>query len=102
MGEFVKAGKKEEISAGQGKAVEVGGKTIAVFNVDGAYYAVADTCTHQGASLSGGTVDGNVVTCPWHAARFDLKTGEAVGPPASNPVTCYLVRAAGDDIEIEV
>ncbi len=63
MGEFVKAAKKEDIPVGRGKTVFVGGKQVAVFNVDGAYYAIRDSCTHQGAPLSGGHVAGKTVTC---------------------------------------
>ncbi len=102
MGEFVKAARKDEIPTGQGKTVSVGGHSIAVFNVNEDYYAIGDSCTHQGAPLSGGPVAGNVVTCPWHAARFDITTGEALSPPARGGVSCYRVRVAGDDIEIEV
>ena len=66
MGEFVKAAETEEIASGQGKTVEVGGQYVAVFNVEGSYYAIGGSCTHQGAPLSGGPVAGNAVTCPWH------------------------------------
>jgi 3-phenylpropionate/trans-cinnamate dioxygenase ferredoxin subunit len=102
MGEFVKAAGKEEIPSGQGKTVEVGGHNVAVFNVDETFYAISGSCTHQGAPLSGGPVTANVVTCPWHGARFDITTGRALSPPASGGVTCYKVRITDDDIEIEV
>ncbi len=102
MGEFVKAASTGDVPAGQGKTVEVGGNKVAIFNVDGTCYAIGGSCTHQGAPLSGGAVAGSVVTCPWHAAKFDLTTGEALSPPASGSVPCYTVRVTGDDIEIEV
>ncbi len=102
MGEFVKATGKDEIPSGQGKTVEVGGHNVAVFNVDGTFYAIGGSCTHQGAPLSGGTVAGNVVTCPWHGARFDITSGKPLSPPASGGVDCYNVRVKDDNIEIEV
>ena len=102
MGEFVKAAKKEDISAGHGKAVYVGGRRIAVFNVDGVYYAIHDSCTHQGAPLSGGHVTGKEVTCSWHGARFDVTTGEALSRVAFTPVHWYNIRVANGDLEIEV
>ena len=102
MGKFVKAAKKVDIPEGQGKTIYVSGKQVAVFNVDGAYYAIGDSCTHQGAPLSGGRVAGKAVTCSWHGAKFDITTGEALSRVAFTPVRCYNVRVAEQDIEIEV
>src|SRR4028118_1709856 len=62
-----------------------GDEPIAVFNVDGEFYAIDDTCTHQDASLADGWLDGCVVECPLHASCFDLRTGKVSGPPAKTP-----------------
>ena len=102
MGEFVKAAKKEDVPVGQGKTVFVGGKQVAVFNVDGVYYAIRDACTHQGAPLSGGRIAGKEVTCSWHGAKFDITTGEALSRVAFTPVPCYNVRVTEEDLEIEI
>ena len=102
MAGFLKAARTEDVPAGQGKMVRVGGKHIALFNVEGTYYAIDETCTHKGGPLSHGEVKGNKVTCPWHGATFDVMTGEAVGPPAPIGVSRYNVRVVGDDIEIEI
>lgn len=102
MGEFVRAAEVEEIPTGQSKLIEVGGKEIAVFNVDGAYYAIDNGCSHHGASLAGAPVNGTAVVCPWHGARFDIVTGEALSPPAARGVACYNVRVAGESVEVEV
>ena len=67
MAEFVKAIAKSDLAAGRGVVVELQGKKIAVFNVDGAFYAMDDTCTHAGGPLSEGELDGTVVTCLWPA-----------------------------------
>ena len=102
MAGFVKVANTEDLAPGQGKVVEAGGKTIALFNVDGDYYAIDDTCTHKGGPLSEGELDGKEVTCPWHGAVFDVTTGEVLGPPAMEGVACYKVRVSGNSIEIEI
>ena len=102
MAGFVKVAKTEDLAPGQGKMVEAGGKKIALFNVDGDYCAISDTCTHHGGPLSEGELDGKEVTCPWHGAVFDVTTGEVLGPPAMEGVACYKIRVSGKDIEIEI
>ena len=102
MAGFMKVAKTEDLAPGQGKVVETGGKKIALFNVDGDYYAIADTCTHKGGPLSEGELDGKEVTCPWHGAVFDVTSGEVLGPPAMEGVARYKVRVSGSDIEIEI
>ena len=75
-----------------GEATRVDGEEpIAVFNVDGDFYAIDDTCTHQDASLADGWIDGCAVECPLHASCFDLRTGKASGPPAKTPVRTHRV-----------
>ncbi len=102
MAGFVKAAKAQDVALGSGKRVEVGGKKIAIFNVDGKYFAIDDTCTHRGGPLSEGGLDGKEVTCPRHGAVFDVTTGEVLGPPAPKPVSRYDVWISGNDIEVKV
>lgn len=102
MGSFVKVAKTDEIPPDRGKIVEVGGKKIALFNVEGSFYAIDDTCTHRGGPLSEGSLDGKEVTCPWHGARFDVTTGAVLGPPAPERVARYPVKIDGRDIEVEI
>ena len=66
MSAFVKVAKTGDIAPGEGKMVETGGKRIAIFNIDGTFFAIDDTCTHRGGPLSEGMVVGTEVTCPWH------------------------------------
>ncbi|MDA2933059.1 non-heme iron oxygenase ferredoxin subunit [Acidobacteria bacterium AH-259-D05] len=101
MGELTKVATTQELQPGDSICVEVGGKQIALFNVEGAYYAVDDTCTHHGGPLSDGDFEGTTVTCPWHGAQFDLKTGGVLGPPAQQGVDVYQVVVEGEDIKIE-
>ena len=102
MAGFVKIAKSDEIQPGQGKMVAVDGKKMALFNIDGAFYAIDDTCTHRGGPLSEGDLNGNQVTCPWHGAVFDVTTGEVLRPPAPSGVSRYTVRVEGGDIEVEI
>ena len=102
MAGFVKAAKAQDVALGSGKRFEVSGKKIAIFNVDGKYYAIDDTCTHRGGPLSEGGLDGKEVTCPWHGAVFDVTTGEVLGPPAPKPVSRYDVRISANDIGVKV
>jgi nitrite reductase/ring-hydroxylating ferredoxin subunit len=102
MPEFVKIAKTDEVSAGQARLVEVGGKEIALFNVAGSFHAIDNNCTHVGGPLCEGELNGTEVTCPWHGATFDVTTGQVLGPPAGEPVGRYDVRVEGSDVEIQV
>jgi len=75
MPEFKKVAERSEIPEGEARAIEVDGKRVAVFNVGGAFYAIDDSCPHQGGPLSEGELDGTIVTCPWHAWMYDVSTG---------------------------
>src|SRR5262249_47158449 len=101
MADFVKAARTTEIEPGQARLVEVNGKQIALFNIDGQFFAIDNTCTHRGGPLAEGEVSGHVVTCPWHRGEFDVRTGEVVGAPPQRAVTRYGVRVTGTDIEVE-
>lgn len=76
---FVKVIDAAEVPNNQMVMVIVGGKEVLLANVDGSYYAIANKCTHLGGSLAKGVLEGSIVTCPKHGARFDVKTGMAVG-----------------------
>ena len=102
MAECVTVAKISDIPPGQAKTVDVKGTLVAVFNVGGTYYAIEDTCSHAGGPLSEGAVEGKAVTCPWHAAQFDLVTGQALTPPASDGVRPFKVLIQGDQIQIEL
>jgi 3-phenylpropionate/trans-cinnamate dioxygenase ferredoxin component len=92
--------KQSELPAGKVKRIE--DPAIAVFNVAGTFFAISDVCTHAEASLSEGQVDGETVECPLHGACFDLRTGEALTPPAVEPVQTFPVILQDDDIYVEV
>ncbi len=102
MPEYVKVAQANEIESNHGKLVEVQGKKIALFYVDGKFHAIDDTCTHRGGPLSEGELEGDQVTCPLHGAKFKVSSGEVLGPPAPQGVTSYKVRVNGPDIELEL
>ncbi len=102
MTRFIKVATTDELEDEQAKLVEVEGQKMALLRVEGTFYALSDTCTHRGGPLSEGTVEGAEVTCPWHGAKFDIRTGAVLGAPARQDVTSYPVRVTGADVEIEV
>jgi 3-phenylpropionate/trans-cinnamate dioxygenase ferredoxin subunit len=92
----------KDFPPGSARAVEVAGRSIAMFNVEGTIHAIDNECTHDGGPLSEGVVNDGCVVCPWHAAEFDLSTGRALTPPAVEDVQSYKVVVSGDDISIEI
>ena len=87
----------KDLEPRQGLAVEVEGRKIARLNIEGSFHAIDDACTHVG-----GSVEGTVVTCPLHGARFDVTNGEVLGPPASAAAGSDKVHIDGDAISIEI
>ena len=100
MSKEYEVAKVNDIPPGGAKQVEVDGEAVAIFNIDGTFYAIADTCSHAQASLSEGSVEDGVVTCPWHGAQFDIKTGKNLTMPAPVPVQTYNLKIEGDVIKI--
>lgn len=101
MAEFVKVCNLSDLKAGECKAVEAGGKAIALFNVDGTIYALDNTCLHQGGPLGEGMLEGDVVTCPWHMWEYNVRTGEKLGE-SSLKLATYPVEVDGTDIKVAV
>ena len=93
--------KAADIPPGTIVSVEAGGKRLAVCNVNGRFYAIDDVCTHDGGPLDQGELDGQLVECPRHGARFDVTTGKAVVLPAVRPVQTYPVQVEGDDVQVD-
>lgn len=91
-----------DLAPGEGRVVETEGRCFAVFNVEGIFYAIDNTCAHRGGPLGEGTLAGELVTCPWHRAQFNVKTGEVCQPPARTGVTAYPVKVEGDNVFIEL
>lgn len=92
----------EEIAVGSRLTIEVDDQPIVIFNVDGEFYAIGEKCSHRHGPLGEGELDGFVVTCPWHGAKFDIRTGEALSLPAVKKVDSYPARVQDGMIEIEI
>jgi nitrite reductase/ring-hydroxylating ferredoxin subunit len=87
---------------GKQKKVEVEGRMVSLFNLEGSYWAIDDTCPHRGGPLSEGEVEGEVVTCPWHGSEFNIKAGDVLKAPSRVGVKSYKVQVEGSIIMIEV
>ena len=103
MAEFKTVAKAGELEPGQLKHIELDMDTqVCLANVDGKLYAIGGECTHMGGPLGDGELEGNVVTCPWHSAEFDVTTGAVVADPAEDAEPKYEVRVEGDEVQVAV
>ena len=106
---YTEAAKTADITEGQMKAVNIGGKEILVVNYGGKYYAVAGRCSHMGGELAKGKLEGNIVTCPRHGARFDVTSGQCLNGPKIGPfkkksddIAAYEVAVEGDSVKVNL
>lgn len=100
MHEWFVAAREGDIPDRQSRVIELNGSDVAVFNLDGEYFALEDICTHDGGDLSGGWVDGDRAVCPRHLAEFSIRTGEALKAPAYEKVHTFPVRVRNGVIEV--
>jgi nitrite reductase (NADH) small subunit/3-phenylpropionate/trans-cinnamate dioxygenase ferredoxin subunit len=101
VGTFTKVATRGDIPEGTGKTVEAGGRKIALFNLEGSFYAIDNTCKHRGGPLGEGELDGRNVVCPWHGWEYDVTTGKNVDDENIR-LACFAVRLEGDDILLEL
>lgn len=101
MAQWVEVAPVSAFPPGTWRDLEWDGQFVAVFNLEGRYYALENVCTHDGGELTGGTVAEGVVTCPRHGARFAIATGEVLGPPAYEAVRVIPVRVAEGMVQVE-
>jgi len=100
MADWMDVGTLEELPPGSRKVVDVDGVMIAVFNLDGEFFAIEDICTHDGGELASGVLEGDQIVCPRHGARFSIRTGKVLAPPAYEPVSAFPVRIAGGRVQV--
>jgi 3-phenylpropionate/trans-cinnamate dioxygenase ferredoxin subunit len=100
MGEFIKVANTSDLAPGEKMLVEYDGAPVGLFNLDGQFYAIDDICTHDGGPLVEGELHGDVIVCPRHGARFDVRTGAVRTLPAYGPVPTYRIRVEDGDILI--
>jgi naphthalene 1,2-dioxygenase system ferredoxin subunit len=99
---WVHAAARSDLAEGEVLGVEVEGHSIALYNVDGVVFATDNICTHAYARLSDGWLDGELIECPLHAARFDVRTGKVLDPPATEDLKTYPVRVIDDEIKVKL
>ncbi|HSC24144.1 MAG TPA: non-heme iron oxygenase ferredoxin subunit [Casimicrobiaceae bacterium] len=100
MSDWIDVAPEGELPPGAWLAVDVDGADVAVFNVGGRYCAIENVCTHDGGELTGGSVEGDVIVCPRHGARFSITTGEVLAPPAYEDVPTFPVRVQGGIVQV--
>lgn len=101
MAQFVRVARVGEVPEGTGRIVHAGDTEVALFKVGDRYYAIANTCLHQGGPLGEGWIDGAIVTCPWHGWTYDVTTGACTLAPGAG-VPAYPVKVEGEDILVAV
>jgi 3-phenylpropionate/trans-cinnamate dioxygenase ferredoxin subunit len=100
MSEWVTVAREGELAPGEFQVVDVNDTQVAVFNLGGQFYAIADVCTHDAGQLTGGTVEGEEIVCPRHGARFSIRTGAALTAPAYEPTDTFPVRVEAGQIQV--
>ncbi len=100
MSDWINVATTDSIEPGNWEVVELEDVVIAVFNIDGEFFAIEDVCTHDFATLTGLPLDGDQVICPRHGARFCVRTGEALTPPAYEPTACFPVRITDGIVQV--
>lgn len=103
MAEKVRVAKKSDISEGGMKKVEAKGRVILLANISGEIFAINNTCSHRGGPLDEGTLEDATVTCPWHAAKFDTRTGKVSSEtPWAHDQEKFPVILEGEDVFVEI
>lgn len=100
MADWITVCGADELAPGEHRIADVDGAQVAVFNLDGEYFAIEDVCTHDGGVLTGGPVRGGEIICPRHGARFCIKTGEALSAPAFEATAKFPVRLQDGQIQV--
>lgn len=98
---WIDIGPEHSLAEGERIIADLDGLHVAVFKLDGELYAIEDVCTHDGGELASGAVEGCEIICPRHGARFCIKTGEVLKPPAYEALNCFPVRVENGTIQIQ-
>jgi 3-phenylpropionate/trans-cinnamate dioxygenase ferredoxin subunit len=100
MSDWIPVCPLSDLPPGAHRVVDIDDTRVAVFNLDGQLYAIEDLCTHDGGILTGGPVEGDEIVCPRHGARFSIRTGEALAPPAFEPTATFPVRVEDGIVQV--
>ena len=100
VSEWIHVADVSDVPMGEGIRVEIADQPVAIWNVDGEFYATSDVCTHEETSLVYGDLWDGVVECPLHGAQFDVRTGKVLSLPAIFPLPTYPVRVEENSIYV--
>lgn len=101
MSEWISVIDATELSNGDHVVVDVDGVDVAVFKIDGQFYAIEDVCSHDGAEIASGRLEGDEIICPRHGARFCVKTGAVKSPPAYEDIACFAVKVENNKVQVK-
>lgn len=99
MAEYIRLVGVSDVPPGTGQVIEINDRSIAIFNVDGTFFALDNTCAHRGGPLGEGELEGEIVTCPWHGWEYNVRTGISITTPSAS-VKTYEVKTEGNDVKI--
>ena len=102
MTDFIKVAELNELDDGELMAVEVDGEPVCLAKVEDSIYAFTDNCTHISGPLNEGELDGEVITCPWHGAQFNVHTGKVLRGPARQDIQTYSVQVKESSILVNL
>ena len=102
MTDYFKVAQEDELEDGELMAVEVDGEPVCLAKVEGCIYAFTDNCTHISGPLNEGELDGEVLTCPWHGAQFNVTTGKVLRGPARQDIATYPVKVEDNIIFVSL
>jgi 3-phenylpropionate/trans-cinnamate dioxygenase ferredoxin subunit len=102
MAEFVRVAKVSDFPDPGKMLVEVEDRLVALFKVQGQFFALDDVCTHDGGPLAEGKLEDHTIACPRHGAKFDIRTGQALTMPATQPTSAHEVKVVGGDVLVKL
>jgi 3-phenylpropionate/trans-cinnamate dioxygenase ferredoxin subunit len=100
MSDWIDVIAETALAEGENVVVDIDGTDVALFNIKGHFYAIEDVCSHDGAEIASGQIEGDQIICPRHGARFCIKTGYVKSPPAYEAINCFPVRVENNIVQV--
>ncbi|MDO9424956.1 MAG: non-heme iron oxygenase ferredoxin subunit [Methylobacter sp.] len=100
MSDWIDVVDQNALANGEHVVIDVEGTDVAIFKIDDVFYAIEDVCTHDGAEIASGILEGDEIICPRHGARFCVKTGAVTSPPAYENIDCFPVRIENGKVQV--
>ena len=101
-GYWITVAERSSLEVGTITGVKAGELDVALYNIDGAIYATHNVCTHALAFMSDGWLEGDIIECPLHGGRFEVKTGKGLGAPITCHLKVFPVRIKGNSVQVDV